>query len=218
MSNPSLSPPARGAYRCTAFVALAAAALLAGPAAAQPESGRELLNSERIEQAFGSYGIEVLAHGDEVRVSNLYSRTEDARITRTFAVVLYPAPEDVEAAYAAEHAEIVAGGSIGAVFKDNGWNVRKRHRFFGRLDSTPRLERMMGDIASQPLATHVYGLRVADAGDEYAYATIVEIHHPDYLTLEDLRRIYGDGYDPPVTLDGLTALTGALQAAAARIE
>ena len=36
----------------------------------------ELLNSERIERSFGSYGIEVLSQNSAVRRSNLYSSTE----------------------------------------------------------------------------------------------------------------------------------------------
>lgn len=195
-----------------------AAALLATPGAAQRDAGRELLNSERIERAFGSYGIEVIEHGDAQRVSNLYSTRNGARVTRTFAVVLYPEPDEVERAYASEHAEIVSGGSIGAVFERNGWTVRKHHRFFGTLESTPQLERMMGGIPTRPLATHVYVLSVAKAGTEHDYATIVEIHHPEYLMLENVRRIYGEGLDPPATLNGLRGLTDALEAAKAGMQ
>lgn len=201
-----------------ALLTLAATALLAAPGAAQRDGGRELLNSERIERDFGSYGIEVIAHGDALRVSNLYSTRNGTPVTRTFAVVLYPEPDEVERAYASEHDEIVSGGSIGAVFTRNGWTVQKRHRFFGALGSTPRLERMMGGIPAQPLATHAYVLGVAKAGAEHDYATIVEIHHPEYLALEDLRRIYGDGLDPPVTLDGLRELVGALETTAERMK
>ena len=49
---------------------------------------RELLNSERIAQRFGSYGIEVLESDGRVRVSNLYSNEQGGRICRTFAVRL----------------------------------------------------------------------------------------------------------------------------------
>ena len=40
---------------------------------------RELLNSERIAAAFGSYGVEVLEQDDTVRVSNLYSGEGEER-------------------------------------------------------------------------------------------------------------------------------------------
>src|SRR5688572_8293898 len=85
--------------------------------------GRELLNSERIAAAFGSYGVEVLEQDDQVRVSSLFSLAADEKTCRTFAVVRYP--PRLDSAVSAEHAAIVAGGSIGAVFTAHGWEVRK---------------------------------------------------------------------------------------------
>ena len=52
------------------------------------EELRPLLNSERIERKFGSYGIDVLRNDDAVRMSNLYSLRDGEKICRTFAVVL----------------------------------------------------------------------------------------------------------------------------------
>jgi hypothetical protein len=43
----------------------------------------QILNSERIEQTFGSYGIDVIASDALLRVSNLYSRHDGEKITRT---------------------------------------------------------------------------------------------------------------------------------------
>lgn len=197
-------------------VVLAAVALTSTPARAQPAVERELLNSERIGQTFGSYGIEVIENGEAVRVSNLYSGDGDDRVTRTFAVVQYP--DEIDAAFAAEHETIVDGGSIGAVFTDNGWTVRKRHRFFGVLESSPRVERMMGGIAAQALATHVYVLDVLKAGTELEYAAIVEVHHPDYLSLDELRSIYGERYEPPIRVEGVEALLEALELTAGRMD
>lgn len=42
------------------------------------------------------------------------------------------------------------------------------------------------------LATHVYVFQVRKDGHTYNYATIVEIHHPEYLTATDLEDIYGE--------------------------
>src|SRR5262245_26355355 len=105
-------------YIAVITTALAAAAL------SQP-ADRELLNSERIAAAFGSYGVEVLEQDEQVRVSNLFSGAGEDKTCRTFAIVRYP-PE-LDGAISAEHAEIVAGGSIGAVFASHGWEVRKTH-------------------------------------------------------------------------------------------
>lgn len=182
-------------------VALFAALLVGGASAAQPPA-RELLNSERIEAAFGSYGIEVLASGRTERVSRLYSVDDGIEVCRTFAVVLYP--EDLVPALAREHGAIVAGGSIGSTFAAAGWTVLKSHRYFGELPSTPGLRTMMRD-GTQRLAVHVYELSVARGGDEHPYATIAEIHHPDYLRLTELHAIYGPGMSLPTPLDADTA-------------
>ena len=42
------------------------------------------------------------------------------------------------------------------------------------------------------LATHVYLLIVRKDGRSFTYATITEIHHPDYLSAADLKAIYGE--------------------------
>jgi hypothetical protein len=152
---------------------------------------RNLLNSERIEQRFGSYGIEVLASDESLRVSDLYSGEGEHRCTRTFAVVAYA--ELVDAAFAVEHAAILHGGSIGAIFASAGWDVLKHNLYYGTLESTRKLERMMGirGDGGATLAVHVYVLEVRKATRSFEYALIAEVHHPDYLDVGDLERIYG---------------------------
>jgi len=163
-------------------------AAIAVAAVAQPVP-RELLNSERIAAVFGSYGVEVLGQDDTVRVSNLFSGTGEERICRTFAIVRYA--ERIDTALAAEHAAIVAGGSIGAVFAAAGWEVRKSHLRYGTRTATPRLAALMRVAVGTPLAMHVYSLDVAKGGRTLEYAALVEIHHPAYLTSEQLAEIYG---------------------------
>lgn len=157
--------------------------------AVAPAAPRELLNSERIQQKFGSYGIEVLASDAQVRVANLYSTELNRRVCRTFAVARYPPV--IEPAFAAEHREIVNGGSIGAVFAAHGWRVAKTHLFFGEVEATPRLAELMGVASGVRLAQHAYVLEVAKGVDVFTYAAIVEVHHPDYLVRDDLGAIYG---------------------------
>ena len=187
------------------FAALLAAALPAlwapgspaQPASARPstetgteaEAGRELLNSERIERRFGSYGVQVLRTEGVLRISNLYSETDGQRTGRTFAVVAYP--DAVDPALAGPHAEIEGGGSIGAVFTRSGWTVTKRHLWFGELAATGMTAALMRIAAGMPLATHVYVLEVTKGDGVFDYATLAEVHHPDYLQLAELRRIYG---------------------------
>lgn len=161
---------------------------------------RELLNSERIEQAFGSYGIEVLESDATLRISNLYSGTGPDRICRTFAVVRYP--REVDPRFAPEHAAILAGGSIGATFAAGGWRVVKTHRYLGEIDAPGDITELMGDPHENRLAVDVYTLDVVKDGQRLEYATIAEVHHPDYLRLADLERIYDPERTVPRAPDG----------------
>lgn len=151
---------------------------------------RELLNSERIERRFGSYGVEVLASDANWRVSNLYSIDSQTGTTcRTFAVVRYP--ETIHPRLAAEHAEILRGGSIGAVLTARGWRVLKAHLGYDEIEASDRLAALMRVPRGTRLARHVYVLDVETRGEVLAYAALVEIHHPDHLRVGDLRDIYG---------------------------
>jgi hypothetical protein len=156
---------------------------------------RELLNSERIEQKFGSYGVAVLRSDARLRVASLFSTASSAgggaeqRTCRTFAVTRYP--DEVVPAFAAEHREIVAGGSIGAVFAAHGWRVLKAHLYFGEIAAWPRVAELMRVAPGARLALDAYVLEVAKDGAAFEYASIVEIHHPDYLRLPDLASLYG---------------------------
>lgn len=191
-------------------MALWLAVLLAAATALAQAPPRELLNSERIEQTFGTYGIEVLANSPRERLSRLYSTHDGLEVCRTFAVVMYPV--QMADALEQEHAAIVAGGSIGATFADAGWRVVKRHRYFGTVAATPGLRRLMRSDTLEHLAVHLYSLSVARAGVEHEYAIIAEVHHPDYLTLDDLLVIYGPQGVGPGEVDSETS------AAIARVE
>jgi hypothetical protein len=156
------------------------------------EALRPLLNSERIELIFGDYGLDVLELNDRVRVSSLYSLERGRKVCRTFALVFFP-PE-VDPLIAGEQRAILAGGSIGAVFKEAGFEIEKLNRYFGELPADPRrerLRRLMGEAGSGQLALHVYSMVLRRGGESLDYATIAEVHHPAFLDLEDLEAIYG---------------------------
>ena len=72
----------------------------------QPE-----LNSERIRQTFGSYGVDVLFNDANRRVSSLYSGDSNDRTTRSYAVVDFADP--ATPALVTEHALVESGQSIG---------------------------------------------------------------------------------------------------------
>lgn len=169
---------------------LPAALLVLTVAACQ--AGAPLLNSERIERQFGSYGVDVLAASGNRRVASLYSGSGDLKTTRTYAVVefLYPA----RAEYRREHEAIEAGASIGATFERAGWTVRKQTTFIGELEVPAEyatLGRLMRTELPATLAVHEYLFVVGRDGRSWTYAKIVEVHHPDYLRSADLERLYG---------------------------
>jgi hypothetical protein len=93
------------------------------------------------------------------------------------------------------HAAIVAGGSIGAVFAARGWEVRKTHLRYDERVASPKLAALMRIEAGTALAQHVYVLDVVKDGRVFEYAALVEIHHPAYLDVGQLRAIYGPADD-----------------------
>jgi hypothetical protein len=163
-------------------------AALAVVAAAQT-APRELLNSERIAAQFGSYGVAVLEQDDAVRVSNLFSGMGEERTCRTFAIVRYA--ERTDPAITEEHAAIVAGGSLGATFAAHGWEVRKTHLRYGERPASQKLAALMRVELGTPLAWHAYVLDVVKDNVTIEYAALIEVHHPDYLVLQNLTEIYG---------------------------
>jgi len=205
--NPSRNPDPHHTRRWAHALGAAVLAVVHVAALAQ-QPGRELLNSERIAERFGNYGIEVLTGDGQVRVSNLFSTANGVPTCRTFAVVRFPS--SVDPIVATEHAAIMAGGSIGAVFATAGWEVRKSHLFYGDVEASAQLARLMEVPAGTRLAQHAYVLDVVRNGRTIEYAALVEIHHPDYLVSADLQRIYGTA-----TLGERAGLLAALLATAA---
>ena len=151
------------------------------------------LNSDMIERRFGSYGVDVLEQTDERRVSSLFSGSGAQKTTRTYAVVDFIAPG--RRAYADEHAKISAGASIGKTFRSAGWQIEKQHIFIGELEIPPQygsITDLMNIELPATLATHHYLFTVSRDERSWNYATITEIHHPQYLTADDLRELYGE--------------------------
>ena len=150
-----------------------------------------LLNSERIERQFGSYGIDVLASEAGLRRSSLYSIEQNERVCRTYAIVSFK--EDQDSSYGPEHAKVLAGNSLGEVFKANGWSMHKQTLHIGSFEidrSATEISRIMQLSENRTLALHVYQLLLAKDEQIFEYATIIEAHHPDYLTQSDLLDTY----------------------------
>lgn len=153
----------------------------------------EALNSERIEERFGSYGIDVLGYEDGVRRSSLYSLEGDRKVCRTYAVVLFD--NQLAPGVSAAHAGVLAGQSIGATFKASGWEIRKSTLYVGTLFLSPAdhpVGQLMQLDEPAELAMHAYRLNVKRESQSVNYATIVELHHPDYLSPDQLKVLYDE--------------------------
>lgn len=171
------------------------------------DSSQELLNSERIERRFGNFGIELLESDAELRISNLYSEQAGQRTCRTYAVVEFVQP--VHVAVASVHAKIEAGQSIGSTLASAGWEIQKRLKYIGELpltDANSAIARLMRVAVPQSLAVHSYDFAITKDEQTIDYASIVEIHHPEYLSAEQVRDIYGDSADMPYPAPALPGL------------
>ena len=150
-----------------------------------------LLNSERIERQFGSYGIDVLASEAGLRRSSLYSAENSDRMCRTYAVVRFT--DDPDTSYSPEHAKVLAGNSLGEVFKANSWAIHKQTLHIGSFvidEPVSEISQLMQLGKKRTLALHIYQLLLARDDQVFEYATIIEAHHPDYLTQSNLLDIY----------------------------
>jgi len=151
----------------------------------------EILNSQRIEQKFGNYGIDVLSHESGIRRSNLYSSDGSVRTCRTYAVVVFVDPTSTE--LATEHQAVMAGQSIGSTFQNAGWQIQKVNTYVGSLQIR-ELNHPIGDLmrldSAEVLGLHAYRLVLLKGSVTVHYATIIETHHPDYLDELELRELY----------------------------
>ena len=170
-----------------------------------------LLNSKRIEQRFGSYGIEVLASEAGLRRSNLFSFDGDTATCRTYAIVQFV--EQLDERYDEAHARVLAGDSIGETFKEDGWDIQKHTLYVGvvRMPEGPsEVRRLMRLTGAHDLALHVYQLVLVRGDMELEYATILEAHHPEYLTKKDLESIFEVDSSHPLSRSELNDLSTLL--------
>lgn len=173
------------------------------------ETEPALLNSERIEQRFGSYGVEALPSEHDLRRSSLYSLHAGKPVCRTYAVVSFADPLDER--FREAHAKVLAGNSIGAIFRSHGWDVHKQTMHIGNItlpDGKTTIGELMHVAARQVLALHAYQLLLVQNNQIFEYATITETHHPDYLSETDLHDLYNYNKDsslPPRAVSELVS-------------
>lgn len=151
----------------------------------------EFLNSQKIEARYGSYDVDMLASDGLTRQSALSSISDDGKVCRTFALTKFT--DAVDELGLDIQRRIDDGASIGATLKQDGWNILKATIHIGRIDiddaDHPVLSLMRLDVP-QTLALHIYRLTIEKNGESLDYATISEMHHPDYLTEDDVRDLF----------------------------
>jgi hypothetical protein len=181
------------------LVLFVGALLFAGTAYSQLSTqyeSEQLLNSERIFQQFGSYGIELINQENDFRQTSLYSESEQGRVTRTFATVKFLEP--VNPGIEPLHELILKGSSIGSTFKADGWHIDKYGLLIDELEIKPAnsVFGLMHLEKPQRLALHLYLFSISKPSDPAInYALIAELHHPDYMSIHTLHEIYEDQMD-----------------------
>jgi len=187
---------------------LAPAVLAAALSACATET--VLLNSERIENRFGSYGIDVLASEASLRRSSLYSIDDGSKTCRTYAIVRFV--DNPDSSFGAEHAKVLAGNSLGEVFKQNGWHIQKQTMHIGtvQLPAATPVSELMHLAEETTLALHVYQLLLARGRQVFEYAMLIEVHHPEYLAESDLLEIYAYDHEDVISEPTLQELTSLL--------
>ena len=128
--------------------------------------------------------------------SSLYSIDADTKICRTYAVVRFVDESTPRVAEA--HADILAGRSIGATFKSTGWHIGKVTLHVGSIaldGSIHGIGDLMHIDGPTVLGVHAYQLVLEKDSQTIDYATIVETHHPEYMSLPELEDLYGDSIE-----------------------
>lgn len=175
----------RTPFRAFAWLTLSLLTLVACTAATP-------LNSERIAATFGSYNVRVLDATAERRISSLESVEDGRPVTRTLAIVTFE--PGAASAIADLHARIVGGASIGATFRDAGWAIDKPLIGIEEVSipqSSLAMATLMNESVPFTAGLHAYRFNISKGDVSVRYATIVEVHHPAYLSVADLERIYG---------------------------
>jgi hypothetical protein len=149
-----------------------------------------------------------LSHESGIRRSSLYSIDGVSKICRTYAVARFIDESTPRVAEA--HADILAGHSIGATFKSTGWQIGKVTLHVGNV-SLDGSDHVICDLmhidGPTELSVHAYQLVLEKDSQTIDYATIVETHHPDYMSLPELEELYGDGIDVDLSEQELRKLS-----------
>ena len=139
------------------------------------------MNSDKIRERFGHYGVELLEQSPRTRLASLYSLSDEQRITRTLALTRFELP--AHPAVEEQDAQIRSGESIGATLRQAGWTVVKNKTTDCQVTAGRRFA-LLGGSTLNPEAgvlLRVYSLSVLKGDLAIDYATIAEAYHCEHI-------------------------------------
>lgn len=177
---------------------------LPSPSTSVVSTIKPMLNSDRIEYFFGSYGVARLQPDSnklkKTRIANLYSTHDNQKIMRTLAIVDFVEPMLEPLALA--HQKIQNGESIGIALRNDNWSIIKEPIYFGEATLKPNVLQLMFEKNNTKGAIYIYKLSVKNNThtNPIGYCNIIEIYSPQYLTSVWLKEIYKDDFPQYNTL------------------
>ncbi len=143
------------------------------------------MNSDKIRERFGHYGVELLEQHTRTRLASLYSLSGEQRITRTLALTRFELP--THQAVSEQDAQIRAGDSIGATLRHAGWNVVKNHTTDCQVAAGKRFAALGGTTLNpeDQVLVRVYTLSVLKKDLAIDYAIIAEAYHCEHIAPTD---------------------------------
>lgn len=139
------------------------------------------MNSDKIRERFGHYGVELLEQSPGTRLASLYSLSGEQRITRTLALTRFELP--AHPAVDEQDAQIRSGESIGATLRQAGWTVVKNKTTDCQVIAGQRFALLGGATLSPEdrVLLRVYSLSVVKGDLAIDYASIAEAYHCEHI-------------------------------------
>lgn len=148
-----------------------------------------ILNSTRIEEKFGSYGVDVMVNDEQmgVRLANLYSKLHEQKVMRTLALVKFV--PNIDESLKKAHQEILNGASLGSTLVKHKALVKKKLIYKDKIFNLPKKIYEMMNIYEGPLPVIIYDLVANIDGRDIEYCTITEVYSPLFLSFSELNTI-----------------------------
>lgn len=148
-----------------------------------------MLNSARIEDKFGSYGVSPLVNDMErgLRLANLHSKDGEQQVMRTLALVNFA--KKIEQELSVAHQEILNGASLGSTLVRYGAKVNKTVIYKNSFDNLPQKIYNLMNISKRKLPVFIYDLSAEINNKNIYYCTITEVYSDEFLNMDELNII-----------------------------